>query len=56
MSLRSIAAKNVVLRMTLVTVSLTNESFVRAQSPGVRCRRTSVYPTNPRELTGSSGP
>ena len=42
MSFRSVVAKNVVLRMVgvmtvtgaaLVSVSLTNESFIRAQSP-----------------------
>ena len=61
MSFRLVAAKNVVLRMVgvvtvagaaMVTVSLTNESFIRAQSP------RSAAPPNlrlPDESTGVDG-
>jgi hypothetical protein len=69
MSFRSVAAKNVILRMigvmtvagaALVTLCVTNESFIHASRPrlrpSLRRRQRCAYPTNPRELTGLPGP
>ena len=62
MSFRSVAAKKMVPRMvglmivsTLITISLTNQSLVRAQSPQIAARPNLRLPDEAAGLDGIAG-